>query len=200
MGCIYAKRRKEALRKGLDITSNSHRKKTYLKNVNQCDGSPQQSRGLTEPAPEFTDRQRELVVQTWGIIQEDMARVGVVMFMKLFETHPDVQDVFMPFKGQSKEDLKHSSQLKAHALRVMNTVEKCLGRMNEPAKLQEMLHDLGTRHVMYSAKVDYIDLIGPQFIWAIQSSVGDQWTPEVEQAWSDLFKLISHYMKAAMVF
>lgn len=82
MGCIYAKRRKEALRKGLDITSNSSRKKTYLKTTNQSDGSPQPHRGISEPTPEFTDRQKELVIETWGIIQDDMARVGVVMFMK----------------------------------------------------------------------------------------------------------------------
>ena len=81
-----------------------------------------------------------------------------VLYVRLFETHPDVQDVFMPFKGGSVDDLKHSSQLKAHALRVMGTVEKCLGRIKEPTKLQQMLHDLGSRHVMYTAKVDYIDV------------------------------------------
>ncbi|KAK6182322.1 hypothetical protein SNE40_010033 [Patella caerulea] len=118
----------------------------------------------------------------------------------LFETHPDVQDVFMPFKGKSKEDLKQNTQLRSHALRVMGTVEKCLARINEPKKLEEMLHELGARHVMYNAKVDYIDLIGPQFIWAIQPTLGDKWTAELEEAWSDLFKLISHIMKRAMVF
>lgn len=77
---------------------------------------------------------------------------------RLFETHPDVQEVFMPFKGKSKEDLSHSAQLKAHALRVMGTVEKCLARINEPKKMEELLHDLGAKHVMYNARVDYIDV------------------------------------------
>lgn len=40
----------------------------------------------------------------------------------------------------------------------MGTVEKCLARINEPKKMEEMLHDLGTRHVMYSAKVHYVDV------------------------------------------
>lgn len=76
----------------------------------------------------------------------------------MFETHPDVQDVFMPFKGMTKEDLQYSNQLRTHALRVMGTVEKCLARIEEPKKLHEMLSELGSRHVMYSAKVDYIDV------------------------------------------
>lgn len=64
----------------------------------------------------------------------------------------------MPFKGMTKEDLQYSNQLRTHALRVMGTVEKCLARIEEPKKLQEMLSDLGSRHVMYNAKVDYIDV------------------------------------------
>ena len=43
-------------------------------------------------------------------------------------------------------------------------------------------------------------LIGPQFIWAIQPALKEQWNREVEEAWSDLFKLISQLMKTAMTF
>ncbi|KAK3094124.1 hypothetical protein FSP39_024407 [Pinctada imbricata] len=201
MGCINAKRRKEALRKGLDVTPT--KRKTYLKNTNESsNGSPlQNARPPAEPLPTITDKQKELIIQSWGKVQQDISKVGVVMFMRLFETHPDVQDVFMPYKGLSQEDLRHSTTLRDHALRVMGTVEKCLARINEPKKLQELLHDLGARHVMYSAKVDYMDLIGPQFIWAIQPAVGyELWTEETEEAWSDLFKFIAHVMKAAMTF
>nr|KAG5704253.1 hypothetical protein BaRGS_012541 [Batillaria attramentaria] len=75
----------------------------------------------------------------------------------LFETHPDVQEIFLPFKGQSLDDLKHSTQLKSHVLRVMGTVEKCLARINEPDKLEALLHDLGAKHLLYNARIDYID-------------------------------------------
>ncbi|KAL3874024.1 hypothetical protein ACJMK2_037093 [Sinanodonta woodiana] len=121
-----------------------------------------------------------------------------IIFIILFETHPDVQDVFMPFKGLTREELRHNSELKTHALRIMGTVEKCLARINEPKKVFEMLHELGARHIMYTAKVDYIDLVGPQFILAIAPNLGDKWTSEAEEAWSDLFKMISSIMKGAM--
>ena len=58
----------------------------------------------------------------------------------------------------SKEDLQYSNQLRTHALRVMGTVEKCLSRIDDQKKIQEMLQDLGSKHVMYNAKVDYIDV------------------------------------------
>lgn len=200
MGCINAKkRRKEALRQGLDISTS--KRKTYLKTSEDSgNGSPSHPREPAPPIPTLTEGQKELIMQSWQKIQEDMSKVGVVMFMRLFETHPDVQDVFMPFKGLTQDDLRHSSQLREHALRVMGTVEKCLARINEPKKMEEMLHDLGTRHVMYSAKVDYVDLIGPQFIWAMQPALEDQWNTELEEAWSDLFKMMAYVMKNAMQF
>ena len=76
--------------------------------------------------------------------------------------HPDVQDVFSPFKGKSIETLKTNPHLQSHALRVMGSVEKCLARIHEPLKLEEMLYELGTRHVQYNAKVDYIDVGTPR--------------------------------------
>ncbi|XP_076442802.1 neuroglobin-like [Babylonia areolata] len=157
-------------------------------------------RGLPEERPQLTARQKEIVMESWEVIQRDISRVGVVMFMGLFETHPDVQDAFQPFQGRSLEELRHSRQLKGHVLKVMNTVEKCLARIHEPDKLESLLHDLGAKHLLYNARIDYIDLIGPQFIYAVQPAMGDLWTPEIESAWADLFRLISHIMKEAMVF
>ena len=42
----------------------------------------------------------------------------ICVLHRLFETHPDVKEVFMPFSGIKVEELKHSKQLRAHALRL----------------------------------------------------------------------------------
>ncbi|XP_025105346.1 non-symbiotic hemoglobin 1-like isoform X1 [Pomacea canaliculata] len=152
-----------------------------------------------ENRPDFTEEQKRIVVESWKIIQQDIAKVGVVMFVGLFETHPDVQDIFIPFKGKKLEDLWTSTDLKSHVLRVMGTVEKCLARIHEPAKMESILHELGVKHLLLNIRVEYLDLIGPQFIKAVRPAMGDLWTPEVESAWANLFRLITHIMKEAMV-
>jgi hypothetical protein len=48
MGCINAKRRKEALRKGIDVTP-TKRTKTYLKQNNEQNESPSNGRCNSEP-------------------------------------------------------------------------------------------------------------------------------------------------------
>ncbi|GIX77947.1 neuroglobin-1, partial [Caerostris darwini] len=76
----------------------------------------------------------------------------------LFETHPDVQDVFMPFKGLTKDELRHSTELRAHGLRVMGFVQKVVARFEEPDKSEALLQELGKNHVMYGAKMDYVNV------------------------------------------
>ncbi|XP_060573831.1 uncharacterized protein LOC132731634 isoform X3 [Ruditapes philippinarum] len=189
MGCIYSTYQRSTMVKSNSFKT-KHRKQ-YL---------PNESDKKKQKVPVFTDQQKELVLKSWREIKGDGEMVGVYMLLKLFASHPDVQDAFTTFKGMSPEDLTHSNQLRSHAMRVMGTVDKCLTCIHEPDIMFKTLHDLGARHVMYTAKVDYMDLIGPQFILAIQPVIGEKWNSELEQAWSDLFKLIAHVMKAAMTF
>ncbi len=44
-----------------------------------------------------------------------------------------------------------------------------------------------------------LQLIGPQFVRAIEPSLAEHWTPEVEDAWLCLFKLTSVIMQEAMI-
>ncbi|KAK8734353.1 hypothetical protein OTU49_006144 [Cherax quadricarinatus] len=71
-----------------------------------------------EPPPQLTEEQKETVKRTWKIIEASVAKVGVVLFMGLFETHPDVQEVFTPFRGLPMEEVQQSKELRAHALRL----------------------------------------------------------------------------------
>ncbi|CAH0768824.1 unnamed protein product [Bemisia tabaci] len=154
---------------------------------------------LGPPPKPLTDAQKSMLVDTWKALENDIAKVGVITFISLFETHPDVQQVFMPFNGIELEDLKHSKQLRAHALRVMAFVQKAIARINEPEKLDTLLKDLGRKHYSYGAKVKYVDLIGPQFIQAIQPSLKDRWNEELHQAWACLFQFMAYIMKNAML-
>ncbi|RWS04741.1 cytoglobin-2-like protein, partial [Dinothrombium tinctorium] len=117
----------------------------------------------------------------------------------LFETHPEVQEVFMPFREVDPSDLKFSKELRAHALRVMGIVQKVVARIRDAEKCEQLLQELGKKHVSYGAKVNYVDLVGPQFIYAIKPSLESKWNEEVEVAWHLLFKFIAFHMKTSMI-
>uniref|UniRef100_A0A1B6EFS4 Globin domain-containing protein n=1 Tax=Clastoptera arizonana TaxID=38151 RepID=A0A1B6EFS4_9HEMI len=155
------------------------------------------SGAIPEPSP-LTEGQKQILNDTWKVLEEDIAKVGVITFISLFETHPDVQQVFLPFSGIELEDLKHSKQLRAHALRVMAFVQKAVARLEEPEKLEALLRELGKKHYSYGAKAKYIDLIGPQFIQAIKPSLEEKWSDEVHDAWASLFFYMGCIMKQSM--
>ncbi|XP_055946806.1 neuroglobin-like isoform X1 [Argiope bruennichi] len=172
----------------------------------KCDGVIEESNQVMnshvmEPIEtvEVTQKQKELILGIWKELVDNISNVGVITFMNLFETHPDVQDVFMPFKGLSQEELRHSKELRAHGLRVMGFVQKVVARLDEPEKSEQLLKELGKNHVMYGAKIDYVDLIGPQFVYAVKPSLKEHWNDEVEEAWIQLFKYMASIMKKAML-
>ncbi|XP_048737254.1 uncharacterized protein LOC125652250 [Ostrea edulis] len=149
--------------------------------------------------PEFTEVQKQLVKTTWDVVRDDISKVGVITFLRLFEKCPDVQDLFVPFRGLTSEELRHNVGLREHGLRVMGTIEKCITRLDKPEKLIAMLETLGEKHIMFDTKAEYFDLLSPQLIQAIKPAIGDQWTPAVEQAWINFLLYITGIMKNAML-
>ncbi|XP_018025170.1 uncharacterized protein LOC108680782 [Hyalella azteca] len=152
-----------------------------------------------EPPPaELTQEQKIIIKETWAIVKQNVERVGVIMFTNLFETHPDVQEVFLPLRGMEKNALLDNKKLRNHALRVMGFVEKAVGRLEEPAQLQALLETCGRNHCGYGAALHHIDLVGPQLLEAIKPSLEDRWSPEISTAWTLLMDNIAYAMKAAM--
>lgn len=154
--------------------------------------------GFRGSVPFVTYQQKVALVATWNVLMENLTRVGVIAFMRLFETHPDVQEIFIPFKGLDHESLRNSKELRAHALRVMGFVQKVVARLEHPKKLELLLGELGKSHLDYGAKAEYIEKIGPQFIYAVKPMLEDLWNAEVENAWLQLFRYITYYMKLTM--
>ncbi|KAK7094157.1 hypothetical protein V1264_007819 [Littorina saxatilis] len=112
----------------------------------------------------------------------------------MFKTHPQVEDFFMPFTGLAKTDEQYSSTLRQHALRVMATVEKCIHRLDEPERMRNILEQLGSRHINYNAKIDYVDLLGSQFVMAVKEN-SPQWGDDLETSWLSLVKTITFFIK-----
>ncbi|WAR15154.1 CYGB1-like protein [Mya arenaria] len=151
-----------------------------------------------KPPPEISEQDVEILKDCWKIVQQDVAKVGVITFVGLFETHPEVHEAFMSFRAVNTSELEYNAILRAHALRVMGTVDKCIYRLDNRDKLRELMTELGIRHKNYSVKIEFIDLMGPQFISSIKPHLEAMWTEEHEKAWENLFRLMCYYMRKGM--
>ena len=69
-----------------------------------------------------------------------------------------MQQIFIPFRGLTADELRNCDKLRQHGLRVMNTVDKCISRIDKPERLESILHELGHKHVTFNIKTDYLDV------------------------------------------
>lgn len=45
----------------------------------------------------------------------------------------------------------------------------------------------------------FLQLVGNQFVLAIKPHFDNQWTPEIEDAWVQLFKVMTYHMKKGLI-
>ncbi|KAK2826208.1 hypothetical protein Q5P01_020422 [Channa striata] len=143
-----------------------------------------------------SERQVQMIKDSWKVIRDDIAKVGIIMFVRLFETHPECKDVFFLFRDvEDLERLRSSRELRAHGLRVMSFIEKSVARLDQLDRLEALALELGKSHYHYNAPPKYYSYVGAEFICAVQPILKERWTPEMEEAWKTLFHYVTNLMK-----
>ncbi|XP_061598951.1 x globin [Cololabis saira] len=138
----------------------------------------------------------QMIKDSWKVIRDDIAKVGIIMFVRLFETHPECKDVFFLFRDvEDLERLRTSRELRAHGLRVMSFIEKSVARLDQPERLEALAVELGKSHYHYNASPKYYSYVGAEFICAVQPILKEKWTPELEEAWKAMFQYVTGLMK-----
>uniref|UniRef100_A0A8D3DX71 X globin n=1 Tax=Scophthalmus maximus TaxID=52904 RepID=A0A8D3DX71_SCOMX len=131
-----------------------------------------------------SEDQIQMIKESWRVIRDDIAKVGIIMFVRLFETHPECKDVFFLFRDvEDLERLRTSRELRAHGLRVMSFIEKSVARLDQLERLEALALELGKSHFHYNAPPKYYSYVGAEFICAVQPILKERWTAELEEAW-----------------
>ncbi|KAL7380622.1 hypothetical protein ABVT39_020955 [Epinephelus coioides] len=143
-----------------------------------------------------SEDQVQMIKESWKVIRDDIAKVGIIMFVRLFETHPECKDVFFLFRDvEDLERLRNSRELRAHGLRVMSFIEKSVARLDQLERLETLALELGKSHYHYNAPPKYYSYVGAEFICAVQPILKERWTAELEEAWKTMFHYLTSLMK-----
>ncbi|XP_031134980.1 x globin [Sander lucioperca] len=156
------------------------------------DRTTEETAGAAYPSED----QIQMIKESWKVIQDDIAKVGIIMFVRLFETHPECKDVFFLFRDvEDLERLRTSRELRAHGLRVMSFIEKSVARLDQLERLEALALELGKSHYHYNAPPKYYSYVGAEFICAVQPILKERWTAELEEAWKTMFQFVTSLMK-----
>jgi nitric oxide dioxygenase len=133
----------------------------------------------------MTERQIQLVENSWDFIILNTSEAGELFYGRLFQIDPELRKLF-------KDD--NSAQAKKLVNMITFVVHK-LGNLDEIVK---DVVALGERHAGYHVKPEYYGTVANALLWTLEKALGDQWNEEMKEAWVTAYTILSTTMiKAA---
>jgi hemoglobin-like flavoprotein len=121
-------------------------------------------------------------------IQDSFAKVAPIseqaaalFYGRLFELAPEVKPLF---RGDMTEQGR----------KLMATLAVVVNGLGNITSILPAASALAKRHVDYGVKASHYEPVGAALIWTLQRGLGEQWTPELEAAWSGAYTLLSQFM------
>lgn len=124
------------------------------------------------------------VQQSWLKVLPIAEQAAEIFYRSLFELDPTLKPMF-------KADL---SEQKKKLMAMLDTAIKLL---DHPDKLLPALQKLGARHLEYAVQPGHYDTVGQALLATLATGLGDDFTPELRQAWSQVYQQIADTMIAA---
>jgi hemoglobin-like flavoprotein len=132
----------------------------------------------------MTPRQIELVQTSYTAVEGLGDKAGQLFYAKLFVLDPALRPLF---KGDMNAQARKLMQMITVAVRGLGDVEK----------LKPALAALGARHAGYGVLPAHYATVAAALLDTLAAGLGDAFTPEVKQAWTDCYVLLATAMQEA---
>lgn len=123
-----------------------------------------------------------------NLVQTSFAKVvpisetaAELFYGRLFEIAPEVRPLF---KGDMKDQGK----------KLMATLNVAVQSLTDLPKLVPVLEKLAIGHVPYGVKAEHYDKVGAALLWTLEQGLGESWTPETAEAWTETYKIVASTM------
>ena len=131
-----------------------------------------------------TSRQKTLVQDSFAALAPVLEDATALFYGRLFELDPAVRRMF-------PEDMTMQRRKLAQML---TAAVKGLDRLEQ---LVPVVQDLGRRHAGYGVTERHYDTVGAALLWTLEKGLGRAFTPELKDAWTDVYGLLATVMKDA---
>jgi hemoglobin-like flavoprotein len=140
--------------------------------------------------PAINSLDTKLIQSTYLIIKAQSDEFATSFYQILFDKYPQVRPLF------AKTDMKKQRD------KLIESLDLVLVNVNNSDAFTSILKDLGKRHVKYGAVLTDYPLVGDALLQALEKHLGEDWNPDVKQAWTLAYQTIADMMaigaKAAM--
>lgn len=128
----------------------------------------------------------ELLRESFGAIAPHAEVVIDRFYQELFTRFPDSQALF--------ENVNMAKQKKA----LFNSFAHIVEFLDDSQHLPDYLRKMGARHSSYGTKKEHFNWVGESLLATFAYFFDTNWTPELNEAWSGAFAMISDEMIKGM--
>lgn len=128
--------------------------------------------------------QIEMLEDSFVQIKPCLTEFGKSFYTNLFAMYPQVKPLF------AKSDLKKQQFLLTESLSMI------VGNLRNTELLSHTLMGLGARHADYGTLPEHYPLVGNVLLRTFEEYLKENWTPDLEEAWGDAYKVITELMLA----
>lgn len=132
----------------------------------------------------MTEEQIEIVQSNWAKVAPNAEHVAALFYDRLFDIAPHVRPLF---NNDMTEQGRKLTQMIGVAVNGLPHLDQIV-----PAVQQ-----MGVRHTAYGVKADHYESVGAALLWTLEQGLGDDFTPEAKQAWTETYTLLATTMQEA---
>ena len=126
-----------------------------------------------------------LVRESWARFEPVAVSSARYFYEKLFELDPEASRLFA------------HTNMEAQYGKVMRMFAEIVRTLDQPETLVAELADLGRRHVQYGVHDSQYDSVGTALLWTLEQGLGEWFTPEVRDAWTEAYLYVSAIARRA---
>lgn len=123
----------------------------------------------------------KLVQDSWEKVKPISATAAELFYTKLFELDPEARALF-------------GGNMEVQGEKLMNMITVAVDHLNDLGSIVEAIQASGRRHVDYGVKDSQYDTVGAAFLDTLEKGLGEEFTPEVKQAWTNVYGVLAKTM------
>jgi hemoglobin-like flavoprotein len=130
----------------------------------------------------MNQKQIQLVQNSFEQVKPIVHIAADLFYDRLFELDPGLRPLFKSDLSEQKHNL-------------MTTLSFAVASLKRPETILPAVRQLGARHVSYGVQEHHYQTVGAALLWTLGQGLGDQFTPEVEEAWTAVYTVLAQTMQ-----
>ena len=126
--------------------------------------------------------QIDLVQKTFADVKPIASAAAELFYARLFVLDPSLRVMF-------KGEMNKQGQM------LMSMIGAAVAGLRNLETLAPVVRKLGARHVGYGVRTEHYATVGTALIWTLEKGLGEKFTPEVREAWTQAYTLLAEVMQ-----